>query len=107
MPIGSPCLFNPNGQAVAGKPRTLIIAVYEKLNAFISGSWCNGAAVGWVGYKKTPSSPKISWKYEKFSRNVNTRIYPLLYILFKDLYGIWGACVGSISRNVTLSELKN
>lgn len=46
MPIGSPCLFNPNGQAVAGKPRTLIIAVYEKLNAFISGSWCNGAAVG-------------------------------------------------------------
>lgn len=62
MPIGIPSLFNPNGQAVAGKPKTLIIAVYEKLNGFISGSWCNGAAVGWVGYKKTPSSPKVSCK---------------------------------------------
>lgn len=27
IPIGSPCLFKPNGQAVAGRPNTLMIAV--------------------------------------------------------------------------------
>jgi len=26
-PMGSPCLFKPNGQAVAGRPNTLMIAV--------------------------------------------------------------------------------
>lgn len=61
IPIGSPCLFKPRGQAVAGNPNTLIIAVYEKLNGLTSGSWCNGAAVGCVGYRNTPSSPKISY----------------------------------------------
>lgn len=61
IPIGSPCLFKPKGHAVAGKPKTLIIPVYEKLNGLISGSWCIGAAVGCVGYRNTPSSPKMSY----------------------------------------------
>lgn len=59
--MGRPCLLTPKGQAVEGNPSTLIIAVYEKLNGLINGSWCNGAAVGWVGYKNTPFLPKISY----------------------------------------------
>jgi len=38
IPMGSPCLFKPNGQAVAGRPNTLMIAVYEKLNGLHNGS---------------------------------------------------------------------